>query len=71
MNLSILGEKDEKSMFEWLKILPIHSFTQRHFESSEKSQNDIFPSLVRIMNSEDSSLIQPSGNEKSTEEAEI
>ena len=30
----ISGEKEEKSMFEWLKVLPIHSFAQRHFENS-------------------------------------
>ena len=29
----IVGEK-ELSMFEWLKVLPQHSFTQRHFENS-------------------------------------
>merc|ERR1712179_654202 len=66
----IAGEKDEKSRFEWLKILPIHSFTQRHFESSEETQNDLFPSVVRILNSEDSSFIQPK-NEKSAEDTEI
>ena len=70
MGLLVLGENDEKSMFEWLKILPIHSFVQRHFESSEESQNDLFPSMARIMNSEDSSFIQPQ-NEKSAEDAEI
>ena len=30
----IQGEK-EYSMFEWLKVLPQHSFTQRHFENTE------------------------------------
>ena len=30
----IVGEK-ELSMFEWLKVLPQHSFTQRHFENTE------------------------------------
>jgi len=33
----IEGEKEEKSMFEWLKVMSVHSFTQRHFESSEST----------------------------------
>ena len=24
-------------MFEWLKVMSVHSFTQRHFESSEST----------------------------------
>lgn len=34
-NEMINTEKDEKSMFEWLKVLPIHSFDQRHFENTK------------------------------------
>ncbi len=30
----ISTEKEELSMFDWLKNLPLHTFEQRHFESS-------------------------------------
>ena len=29
----VQGEKNEHSMFEWLKCLPMHAFQQRHFEN--------------------------------------
>lgn len=29
------GEVKELSMFDWLKFLPLHTFSSRHFESSE------------------------------------
>jgi tRNA pseudouridine38-40 synthase len=32
----ISTEKSERSMLEWMKCLPIHTFEPRHFESSEK-----------------------------------
>ena len=46
----IQTEKEEKSMFEWLKVLPIHSFTQRHFESSEQT-GTVLGFLARTTNS--------------------
>ena len=36
----IQGEKVEHSMFQWLKCLPMHTFTQRHFENSDPSVSD-------------------------------
>ena len=36
----IQGEK-EFSMFDWLKVLPQHSFTQRHFENSEPNDEPL------------------------------
>ena len=35
----IQGEK-EHSMFQWLKCLPMHTFTQRHFENSDPTLGD-------------------------------
>jgi len=48
----IAGEKEEKSMFEWLKNLPIHQFTQRHFEADESNTSSPLHITSRIMNSE-------------------
>ena len=48
----VSGEKEEKSMFDWLKILPIHAFEQRHFENSE-SHHKPFDSLARSLRSEE------------------
>jgi len=48
----VSGEKDEKSMFDWLKILPIHGFEQRHFEHSE-SHHKPLDSLARSMRTEE------------------
>ena len=51
-NFKISGEKQEKSMFEWLKNLPIHQFTQRHFEADESNTSSPLHITSRIMNSE-------------------
>ena len=51
----ISGEKDEKSMFEWLKVLPIHSFEQRHFENSESITTPL-GSLQRKLNGKDENI---------------
>eukprot|EP00095_Tigriopus_kingsejongensis_P011718 maker-scaffold916_size81488-snap-gene-0.6 protein:Tk11718 transcript:maker-scaffold916_size81488-snap-gene-0.6-mRNA-1 annotation:"unnamed protein product" len=37
----ILSEKKEKSMLEWMKNLPIHTFTPRHFESMTPEQSPL------------------------------
>ena len=55
----IAGEK-EYSMFEWLKVLPQHSFTQRHFENSESVGSPLRKAAHQInelrKNSEDNEI---------------
>ena len=54
----IEGEK-EYSMFEWLKVLPQHSFTQRHFENTfvEKSPMEKAHSKLTMSRKENDSNV--------------
>ena len=45
----IEGEKNF-SMFEWLKVLPIHTFQQKHFEDKTHNQDTVLASLHRRVN---------------------
>ena len=47
----VVGEKDEMSMFDWLKIVPMHSFLQRHFES-DLSADSVLRKTFRMYNKE-------------------
>ncbi len=38
----------ELSMFEWLKFLPIHTFTPRHFESEDNPRSPLNTAAKRV-----------------------
>lgn len=38
----VKGEVEDLSLFEWLKFLPLHTFSERHYESP-----DVEPSALR------------------------
>ena len=41
-------ELKEKSMFEWMANLPIHTFEPRHFESSERTREPLGAALRKV-----------------------
>jgi hypothetical protein len=38
----------EFSMFEWLKFLPIHTFSPRHFESEDNPKSPLNAAAKRV-----------------------
>jgi hypothetical protein len=44
----IRGEKEDQSMFEWLKYLPIHTFVPRHFENSVAEKSPLRTALLLV-----------------------
>ena len=41
-------EKAEKSMFEWMKNLPLHTFQPRHFESKESEKSPLKSAFLHV-----------------------
>lgn len=66
----IRGEIEENSMFDWLKCLPMHTFTQRHFE------NEVLPisplrkaeRLIRKIDDENIEKSEGGGDDDADEE---
>ncbi len=46
----IKGEVEGLSMFDWLKFLPLHTFSQRHFESSDGERSALGAAKRRLEN---------------------